>query len=155
MFTAGQGTSSVLLDSVSVAPQGIAGNLRCEVGESFATTPQDCPYSIAAITCPTPATSIGSTLHMCGGNGDCNQGVCQCRTGYAGAACDQCAAGYLASGTFCVKDPNFTGSSAATADGTSGSAPASESSAAAGGSSGGAAAAAPPAGSGSGSGSGT
>ncbi|GEM_PF-1556124 len=42
----------------------------------------------------------------CGGNGTCKElaGSCTCKTGYAGAKCDKCAAGYVGFPT-CIIDP--------------------------------------------------
>jgi len=40
----------------------------------------------------------------CSGHGTCSGGACTCSTGYAGASCDQCAAGYIGYPN-CVDDP--------------------------------------------------
>jgi len=112
------GTSSVLFGSVSSSPQGIAGNMLCEVGESYSTVPGDCPTPPTTQVCETPSSGVGNVLAMCAGNGSCVQGACQCKPGYTGTGCNMCAPGYQQSGQFCV------GSSASTAS-TSGSSPSS------------------------------
>jgi hypothetical protein len=85
----------------------VCGNALCEVGERCTDTLcstgclSDCPFAV--VTCP----SNGGKA--CSGNGSCimSSGVCDCRVGFVGDDCTECAAGYWAvSGSpYCVAIP--------------------------------------------------
>ena len=99
-----------------VAPSPICGNGICEGGERCADAAcaapgcrVDCVYLV--LPCPagssrfalgaaaTGATAAAAATGECAGHGTClsSSGACACyeAIGYTGAACDECAAGYL------------------------------------------------------------
>ena len=77
--------------------------MLCEFGEQCASAdchagcPADCPAHLAnSSTCPS-GPSWNGTVTECSARGACLEqtGVCLCATGYAGDACDACAAYYF------------------------------------------------------------
>lgn len=85
----------------------VCGNALCEVGERCTDTLcstgclSDCPFAV--ITCPSNAGL------PCSGNGSCimSSGVCDCRVGFSGDDCTQCAVGYwpVSGSPYCVSIP--------------------------------------------------